>query len=93
MVVGLLTVELHFPENGSLKGKRTLLKRLTERLKQRFNVSVAEVEYQDLWQRSKLAIACVNTESREVDSTLAHALNTVAGYHEAELLRHDLEIR
>jgi uncharacterized protein YlxP (DUF503 family) len=93
MVVGLLTVELHFPENSSLKGKRMLLRRLTERLKQRFNVSVAEVEHQDLWQRSTLALACVNTSGREADSTLAHALDLIAAYSEAELISHNLEIR
>jgi uncharacterized protein YlxP (DUF503 family) len=93
MVVGLLTMELHFPANHSLKGKRGLLRRITERLKQRFNISVAEVEYQDLWQRSLLAAVCVNTSLREVNATLDHVLNLVDGFHEAELLNHQIEMR
>jgi uncharacterized protein len=93
MVIGLLTVELRFPENGSLKGKRTLLRRLTEKLKQQFNVSVAEVENQDLWQLSTLAVATVNTSGREADSTLAHALDLIDAYHEAELIGHQIEMR
>jgi uncharacterized protein len=93
MVIGLLTVELRFPENGSLKEKRMVLRRLLERLKQRFNVSVAEVDHQDLWQRATLAVATVNTSGREADSTLAHALDLIDAYHEAEVLGHQIEMR
>lgn len=93
MVVGLLTAELRFPENGSLKHKRRQLQILTLRLKQRFNVSVAEVGQQDTWQRSTLAVACVNTSGRQAESTLAQALDVIAGWHEAELLDHQLELR
>lgn len=93
MVVGLLTVELRFPENGSLKEKRMLLRRLVERLRQRFNVSVAEVEHQNLWQRSTLAVATVNTSGREADSTLALALDQIEGYHAAEVIGQQIEMR
>jgi len=93
MVVGLLTVDLRFPKNGSLKEKRMALRRLTERLKQRFNLSVAEVENQDLWQRSTLAVANVNTSAREADSTLAQALDLIDAYHEAVVIGHRIEMR
>ncbi len=93
MVVGVLTVDLHFPENGSLKGKRMVLRRILDRVRQRFNVSAAEVEHQDLWQRSRLAIACVNTSGREADSTLAHVLNHISGDPEAVVVGSDIEIR
>jgi uncharacterized protein len=53
----LVTVELHIPAATSLKGKRAVLKALGARLRQELNVSVAEVEYQDLWQRAVLGIA------------------------------------
>ena len=75
MVIGLLTVQIHIPESHSLKSKRFVLRSLMDRLRKRFNVAVAEVEYRDLWQRSVLGIATVNTDRRHADSTLALALN------------------
>ncbi len=75
VVIGLLRVEVHYPESGSLKTKRFTLKSVTDRLKRKFNVSVAEVEYQDLWQRSVLALVTVNTDRKHADSTLSKALD------------------
>ncbi len=74
MVIGLLRVEVHYPESGSLKTKRSTLKSVTDRLRRQFNVSVAEVEYQNLWQRSVLAIVTVNTDRKHADSTLSKAV-------------------
>jgi uncharacterized protein YlxP (DUF503 family) len=75
MVIGLLTLELHFPGARSLKDKRQALRSLEQRIKNRFNVSVAEVEHQDLWQRARLAVVSVNTDHGHLESTL----NSVAG--------------
>lgn len=63
MVVGLLTFELHVPDSRSLKGKRQTLRRVKDRLRSRFNVSVAEQErHQALWQRAGLLVAAVATD-------------------------------
>ena len=70
MVVGLLTLELHFPGARSLKDKRQALRSLEQRIRNRFNVSVAEVEHQDLWQRSRLAVVGVNTDHAHLEATL-----------------------
>jgi uncharacterized protein YlxP (DUF503 family) len=75
MVIGLLRVEVHYPESGSLKTKRSTLKSFTDRVRKQFNVSVAEVEYQNLWQRSVLAVATVNTDRPHADSTLSKVLD------------------
>jgi uncharacterized protein YlxP (DUF503 family) len=75
MVIGLLTLELHFPGARSLKDKRQALRSLETRIRNRFNVSIAEVEHQDLWQRSRLAVVSVNTSHVHLESTL----NSVAG--------------
>ncbi|HTC20495.1 MAG TPA: DUF503 domain-containing protein [bacterium] len=75
MVIGLLRVEVHYPESGSLKTKRSTLKSVTDRLRKQFNVSVAEVEYQNLWQRSVLAVVTVNTDRPHADSTLSKVLD------------------
>ena len=57
--VGILSVELHFPEAGSLKGKRKYVKSAKAQLQQRFGASVAEVDHHELWQRARLTVACV----------------------------------
>ena len=70
MVIGLLTLDLHFPGARSLKDKRQALRSLETKIRNRFNVSVAEVEHQDLWQRARLAVVAVNTDHGHLDSTL-----------------------
>jgi uncharacterized protein len=71
MVIGLLMLDLHFPGARSLKDKRQALRSLETKLRNRFNVSVAEVEHQDLWQRARLAVVSVNTDHGHLDSTLS----------------------
>jgi uncharacterized protein len=71
--VGILSVELHFPEAGSLKGKRRYVKSAKAQLQNRFGASVAEVDHHELWQRTRLTIACVARNHREVESLLADA--------------------
>lgn len=65
------------PESGSLKGKRHVVKALKDRIRSRFNVSVAEVDHQDLWQRATLGVAVVSNESAHADQTLAHVIRLV----------------
>ena len=68
--VGILSVELHFPESGSLKGKRKHVKSAKAHLRQRFGASVAEVDHHDLWQRSRLTVACASEGHRELHELL-----------------------
>ena len=68
--VGILTVELHFPEAGSLKGKRKHVKSAKAHLRQRFAMSVAEVDHHDLWQRARLTVACASEGHRELHELL-----------------------
>ena len=77
--VGILTVELHFPENGSLKGKRRYVKSAKAQLQQRFGAAVAEVDHHDLWQRSRLTVACVAREYREAEQLLDEAERYLIG--------------
>ncbi|MCS6998605.1 MAG: DUF503 domain-containing protein [Aquificaceae bacterium] len=70
MVLGILRVELFFPENGSLKEKRHYLRSIKDKVRSSANVSVAEVDYQELWQRSSLAFACVAGEKNIAEDTL-----------------------
>ena len=70
MIVGLLSVELFIPHAQSLKDKRMVLRSIKDRLK-RFNVAVAEVEHQDVWQRAGLGIVAISTTTDHVDRELA----------------------
>jgi uncharacterized protein YlxP (DUF503 family) len=71
--VGILSVELHFPEAGSLKGKRKHVKSAKAQLQNRFGASVAEVDNHDLWQRSRLAMSCAAREVGELHALLDSA--------------------
>jgi uncharacterized protein YlxP (DUF503 family) len=71
--IGILSVELHFPENHSLKGKRKDLLSTKAQLQRRFGASVAEVAHHDVWQRAGLALACVARDYGEVERLLDDA--------------------
>jgi uncharacterized protein YlxP (DUF503 family) len=64
--VGILSAELHFPDNHSLKGKRKELLSVKAQLQRRFGASVAEVDHHDVWQRSRLTLSCVARGHREL---------------------------
>jgi uncharacterized protein YlxP (DUF503 family) len=89
--VGILSVELHFPEAGSLKGKRKFVKSAKAQLQNRFGASVAEVDHHELWQRCRLTLSCVAREHREVEALLADAERYLNG-QEYELVRAEREI-
>ncbi len=71
MSVGLLLLECFIPESLSLKDKRRILSSLSERLRRQFNIAIAEVGYQDQWQRAQLAVVFVNTNWRMLQSTMS----------------------
>ena len=77
MIVAVATWELHLSGCQSLKDKRRIMKSLKDRLHNRFNVSVAETDYQDLWQRAELSCCVVATDKRHAESVLSAADNLV----------------
>lgn len=91
-MVGLCTVELHIPDVQSLKGKRQVLSSLTTRIRNRFNVSIAEIDEHDLWQKSILGIACVANEAGRVNQILDQVLNLIRANPSLELLRSQIEV-
>jgi hypothetical protein len=68
--VGVITFELRLDESHSLKDKRHFVKSLKDRLRSRFNVSVAEIDYQDLWQRGLIAVAVVSSDQAQAEQVL-----------------------
>jgi len=73
ITVGLLTLELHIAHSQSLKDKRQVLRGLKDRLRGRFNISVAEVDFQDTWQRSVGGVVTVSGNQSRVEETLDRA--------------------
>jgi uncharacterized protein YlxP (DUF503 family) len=65
--VAILTVELHFPEAGSLKAKRQFVRSAKDNLRNRVGASVAEVDHHDLWQRATLTVACAARSAHDAD--------------------------
>jgi uncharacterized protein YlxP (DUF503 family) len=92
MVVGLCTVELFISESRSLKDKRQVLHSLKDRLHGKFNLSVAEVDGQDLWQKAVLGMACVANEGVHVNQVIEQALNVIKGIPAVEVVRTRLEL-
>jgi len=70
MPIGLLTLEIHLPYAHSLKEKRMVLRKIKDRLRTRFNVSVAELDHQDLWQRSVVGVVSISSDQQSLESLL-----------------------
>jgi uncharacterized protein YlxP (DUF503 family) len=94
MFVGVLRLTLHLPEPGSLKSKRHLLRSAIDRVKARFNVSIAEVAENDLWQKSVVGVAAVGNDHAFVNETLDKVADFVASMHGGQLMLtgRDIEI-
>ncbi|HID06005.1 MAG TPA: DUF503 domain-containing protein [Armatimonadetes bacterium] len=90
MVIGLCTVELHLLESFSLKDKRRVLQSLMMRIRNRYNVSVTEVDHQNDWTRATVGIACVCTTSRLATQTLNHIINLIE--HEPRVMIEDCSV-
>ena len=92
MVVGTLSLELHLPASDSLKAKRSVLNRVKERVRTRFNASIAEVGHQDLWQRSTLAVAVVGEAPGVLDKVLHDILAAVEREDRLAVLDYHIQI-
>ena len=90
MRIAVLHVELHIPYSQSLKDKRMVLRRIKDRL-QKFNVAVAEVEHQDLWQRAALAVVAVSTTAAHVEQELAAASDEIDRVEPGLVARTEIE--
>lgn len=91
MVVGVLTLDLAIRGNRSLKGKRQILKGLLERIKHRYNVSAAEVDHLDDWQRALVGISTVSPSRQSANSALDHIVEVVRAAPWVEIIQYRLE--
>lgn len=92
MIVGLCTVELYIATAHSLKEKRSVIKSLMERIKNKFNVSIAEIDYQDSWQRAVIGIAAVSNESIHVNQTINNVVKFIENTDQYEVVDVSIEI-
>lgn len=90
MVIALLSVELHIPYSQSLKDKRMVLRRVKDRL-QKFNVAVAEVDYQDKWQRAGLGIVAISTTADHAERELTAAADEIERVEPGLVIRTEIE--
>lgn len=94
MALGLLTIELYLPGCRSLKEKRRRLKPLLARLHREFNISVAEVDDQDVWQNAVIACALISNDHNHTQRALSQVLHWVeANWPDVDLISDHLEIR
>jgi uncharacterized protein YlxP (DUF503 family) len=93
MVIGACTIELHIPGNGSLKGKRRIIKSLIARLRREFNISIAEVDCQDVWQTAVLGVVCVSNRSDYVHGLLTKVVSWLERHRlDVEVVDYQIEI-
>jgi uncharacterized protein len=92
MVVGAARVELHVHGSQSLKQKRGVVRSISQRLRNRFNISVAEVGGQGTWQRAVLGLATAGSDAQTVRLRLAKAVEFIEDLHLAEVLDQEIEI-
>ena len=91
MTVGVLRLTLFIHENHSLKGKRSVLRKIKARVREKFNVSIAECGDHDMWQRAMLGIAQVGTDQPFVDGALREVVRFIEDLHIVELGEEQIE--
>jgi uncharacterized protein YlxP (DUF503 family) len=92
MIVGVCTIELRLRETQSLKAKRQIVKSIITRVKNNFNVAIAEVEYQDKLQRALLGVAVVSTAQDHANGILSKVVNFIESMYIVDLLDYHIEM-
>src|SRR5262245_6610021 len=92
MIVGVCSIDLRIPGNASLKGKRSVVRKIKERVKHTFNVSIAEVEELDTLQRIGLGVALVSNDASYIHSTLSKVVNYIDQMYVAELIDYHIAV-
>ncbi len=91
MIIGVLTFEIFIPASQSLKEKRFVLKSLKDRLKNKFNASVAEIEFQDKWQRAAIGVAVIGNAQAHVEQSLQQIFKFIDNSEYYEITSYQFE--
>ena len=89
--IGILYVDLFIGAAQSLKEKRMVLKRIKDRVRNQFNVSVAELDNHDKWQMSTLGFVMIGTDNRYINGALDSILSFIGRFHDVEICEHEIE--
>lgn len=92
MVIGVASIEIHIPESGSLKTKRQYLKRIKDRVSNKFNVSIAEVGHNELWQRTILGVSVVANERQFANQVLNGVVDFIGQINGVQILDYSIEL-
>jgi hypothetical protein len=93
MSVGVCRLKIHIPGSRSLKDKRSLVKSLIARLRQQFNLSVAEVDHHELWQIATISLACVSNHNDRVDEVISAAISLIGrDFPTIEIIEKEIDI-
>jgi uncharacterized protein YlxP (DUF503 family) len=92
MVIGVCKLDLRIPENHSLKEKRHVLRKLIDRVRNRFNVAIAEVGDNDIWQRAQMGFCTVGNDRRHINSSLDKVIYFIEQMNLVEMVRTEIEI-
>ncbi len=92
MVIGVCQLDFRIPENQSLKGKRHVIRKMIDRVRNRFNVAISEVGDNDLWQRGQIGFCTVGNDRRHINSSMDKVIDFIEKMNLVEMVRTDMEI-
>lgn len=92
MIVGICRLEFLIYESNSLKEKRFVLKSIIDRVRHRYNVSIAEVDKQDVWNVGVIGFAAIGNETQFINGTISRVIDFIDGDHRVEIVSEDIEI-
>jgi len=91
LIIGLMTVDLFLPASGSLKEKRMVIKAIKDKIRHKFNVSIAEVDFLDKWQRARLAVVQVGNSYSFIEKNMTAIFTLIEANGICEIVEHNLE--
>ncbi|MDI6781185.1 MAG: DUF503 domain-containing protein [bacterium] len=93
MIIGTAVIEFYIPNSHSLKDKRRVLKSIIARIRNKFNVSVSEIDSHELWGRALIGIACISNDTKYTNQVLTQIINMIENeITEVEVISHRIEI-
>jgi len=90
MIIGFLSLDIHLPYSHSLKEKRQRISGFKDRIKNKYNVATAELEFQDKWQRTRLGFTTLNSSRKVVEKMLNNIIREAEEHIEGEVLDHEM---
>lgn len=92
MSIGICYIELNLDGCSSLKEKRRILKSMIEKIRNKFNVSISEIDHNDLWQRATLGIACISQNGKFVNQQISEIVKWIENFRDVNLIDYTIEI-